>query len=84
MCPANPYPDAAGDWLQTNAISWAAQDAWSGEVDIGTWLEASRLNAARGLGAHLSDPGMESTVARYLEFAGAGLARAQEMLAHSA
>ena len=83
LCPANPYPDAAADWLQTNAISWTAQDAWSGEADLGTWLEASRLNAVHGLGAHLSDPGMEQTMARYSEFAGAGLARAQEMLARS-
>jgi NAD(P)-binding Rossmann-like domain len=84
LCPANPYPDVAADWLQTNAISWRAQDSWSGEPDIGVWMEESRLNAVRGLGAHLSDPGMESTVARYLEFAGAGLDKAEAMVAGSA
>lgn len=64
LCPPNPYPDAAIDWIPATSISQRAQAAWSGEPDIDAWLERSRLNAARGLGDHLAEPLVQSALAR--------------------
>jgi hypothetical protein len=35
-------------------------------VDLMAWMERSRLNAARGIGDHISDPAMRSAVARFV------------------
>jgi NAD(P)-binding Rossmann-like domain len=67
LCPPNPYPNAAVDWIATNAISHRVQMAWSGEPDVLAWLERSRLDVARGINAHLSEPQMQAAVARYVE-----------------
>jgi NAD(P)-binding Rossmann-like domain len=67
LCPPNPYPNTAVDWIATNAISHRVQMTWSGEPDVLAWLERSRLDVARGINAHLSEPQMQSAVARYVE-----------------
>ena len=38
LCPANPYPSAAEDWIRTTLIAQQAQAAWSAP-DIAGWLE---------------------------------------------
>lgn len=48
LCPPNPLPDAAEDWLPTFATSMAAARAWTAEPDLSEWIEASRLNIFRG------------------------------------
>jgi hypothetical protein len=68
LCPPNPYPDAAIDWLTSNSISWRAQAAWNRDPDLGAWLESSRLNASRGIAEHMAEPQMESALARYFEY----------------
>jgi hypothetical protein len=68
LCPPNPYPDAAVDWLTSSSISWRAQAAWDSDRDLGVWLENSRLNASRGLGEHMAEPQTQSALARYLEY----------------
>ena len=68
LCPPNPYPDAAIDWLTSSAISWRAQAAWNNHPDMGAWLERSRLNASRGIADHLAEPQMQSALTRYLEY----------------
>jgi hypothetical protein len=68
LCPPNPYPDAAIDWLTSSSISWRAQAAWNSEPDLGAWLESSRLNASRGIAEHMADPQMQSALARYFEY----------------
>ena len=68
LCPPNPYPDAAFDWLTSSSISWRAQAAWNRDPDLGAWLESSRLNASRGIAAHLAEPQMQSALTRYLEY----------------
>jgi NAD(P)-binding Rossmann-like domain len=65
LCPANPYPSAAEDWVRTTLIAQEAQVRWS-EPDIYAWLEQSRLNAARGLGDHRADPSMQTSLHRLL------------------
>ena len=68
LCPPNPYPDAAIDWLASSSISWRAQAAWDRDADLGAWLESSRLNASRGLGEHMTEPQTQSALMRYLEY----------------
>jgi NAD(P)-binding Rossmann-like domain len=65
LCPPNPYPDAATDWISATCISQRAQNTWLGDADLAAWIDTSRLNAARGLGDHQSDPRMQSALARW-------------------
>jgi NAD(P)-binding Rossmann-like domain len=64
LCPPNPYPDTATDWIPATCIAQRALTAWLGDGDLSAWMEQARLNAARGIGAHLSDPRMKSALAR--------------------
>ena len=66
LCPPNPYPNAAVDWIATNAISHRVQIRWFEEPDLLAWMERSRLDVARGLNAHLSEPQTQAAVARFL------------------
>ena len=63
LCPANPYPSAAEDWIRMTLISQQAQAAWSAP-DISGWLDRSRLDAARGIGDHATDPRMQACLHR--------------------
>jgi hypothetical protein len=65
LCPANPYPSAAEDWIRINLIAQQAQAVWSAP-DISGWLERSRLNPARGLGDHATDTRMQAALGRLL------------------
>jgi hypothetical protein len=69
LCPPNPYPDAATDWISATRISQRAQNTWLGDADLTAWLDRSRLNAARGLGNHRDDPRMQSALARWFAHA---------------
>jgi len=64
LCPPNPYPDAAADWIRCTCVSLRAQARWLADPDLSAWIERSRLNASRGTGAHLADPRMRSAMAR--------------------
>ena len=66
LCPPNPYPNAAVDWIATNAISHRVQMTWSGEPDLRAWMQRSRLHAARGINAHLAEPQTQAALARFL------------------
>ena len=68
LCPPNPYPTAATDWIATNAISQRAGMRWMEHPDLSEWLDRSRLNAAKGISEHLGDPEMVAAVTRYMEF----------------
>jgi hypothetical protein len=64
LCPPNPYPSVATDWIAGQIVAQRAQAAWSAAPDVTAWLERSRLNAARGLGGHMSEPATRSAVKR--------------------
>jgi NAD(P)-binding Rossmann-like domain len=70
LCPPNPYPDAAMDWISATYVAQRAQAVWSGDPDLAAWMERARLNAARGIGDHLAEPRMKSALAHL--FANAG------------
>jgi hypothetical protein len=64
LCPPNPYPDTAADWIRTTCISLRAQDLWLRDPDLSKWLDRSRLNAASGVRDHLAEPRMKSALNR--------------------
>jgi len=66
LCPANPYPHTALDWIPLTCISQRAEAAWAADPDLSSWLRRSRLNAVRALYDHLDDPQMDSALARLL------------------
>jgi len=72
MCPANPYPDAAEDWIRTTLVAQRAQAAWS-VPDISAWLDRSRLNAVRGIGDRAADPRLQASLHRLLASLGPAL-----------
>lgn len=80
LCPANPYPEAAEDWLSTFVASMAAARVWSKEPDLAGWLESTRLNLARGAAEHLHDPRMMPALERSAAWIKPGMAAAQRLL----
>jgi hypothetical protein len=80
LCPPNPYPDTALDWVRCTAVSMAADELWSAEPDLDDWLERSRLNLVRGLRGHAAEPRMVRAFERIganADQAGAALRRLQ-------
>ncbi len=84
LCPPNPYPDTATDWMTGTCISTRAESAWIREPDISAWMESSRLNAARGLGDHLDEPRMQSAVHRFLTNGEPAVANLDQLIAQTA
>jgi hypothetical protein len=66
LCPPNPYPSSALDWISTTYLSQRAEARWLREPDVAGWLERSRLNATRGIGEHVSEPPVQAAFARLL------------------
>jgi hypothetical protein len=64
LCPPNPYPDTATDWITATCVAHRALAMWLGDTDLSAWMEGARLNAARGIGDHLTDPRMKSALTR--------------------
>jgi hypothetical protein len=84
LCPPNPYPNTAVDWIATNSISQRVQMAWSDEPDVMAWLERSRLNVARGIDAHLTEPQMQAALARYIANSEQAIDKLESFLAQTA
>ena len=81
LCPPNPYPDAATDWMAATAISQRAQDAWNADAELMAWMEGARLNAARGVGDHLTEPRVTSALNRMFANADAAVANLDRLIA---
>ena len=84
LCPPNPYPNATVDWIATNAISHRVQIRWFEEPDLLAWMERSRLDVARGLNAHLSEPQTQAAVARFLTNLEPAVEKLESFLAETA
>lgn len=83
LCPPNPAPSAATDWIRTTWVTQSAHAAWRAEPDVTAWLRGSRLNALRGLEEHLADPAVRSAVTRLRDATApalANLARLQRQI----
>jgi len=81
LCPPNPYPTAATDWIRATATSQRAETMWMADPDVMAWLQRSRLNAARGIGDHLDDPRMQSALARFGTNAATSVPNLERLLA---
>jgi hypothetical protein len=80
LCPPNPYPSAAIDWIPTTYTMTCARAAWFGESDLQEWLDRSRLDVASGMSNHLDDPRMQSAMTRMLENQGPALANLERLM----
>jgi hypothetical protein len=80
LCPPNPYPGRAVDWIRSTNTSQRAEAVWGATPDIAAWMDRSRLNVARGLSEHFDDPVMQSAVGRYVEFNGPGMEHLAELV----
>jgi hypothetical protein len=84
LCPPNPYPSAAADWMSGTLISQRAQVAWFAEPDLMAWMERARLNGARGIGDHIADPRMRSATGRLVENSEPAIANLEKLLRQTA
>jgi hypothetical protein len=84
LCPPNPYPNAAVDWIATNAISHRVQMTWFEEPDLLAWMERSRLDVARGINAHLAEPQTQAALARFLANLEPAVEKLESFLAEAA
>jgi hypothetical protein len=84
LCPPNPYPNAAVDWIAMNAISHRAQMTWFEEPDLLAWMERSRLDVARGINAHLAEPQTQAALARFLTNLEPAVEKLESFLAETA
>jgi NAD(P)-binding Rossmann-like domain len=83
LCPANPYPDTASDWIPVTCIAQRAELAWLAEPDLSAWLQRSRLNATRAIGDHLDDPQLASALTRWLANIEPALAKLETFMAQT-
>jgi hypothetical protein len=79
LCPPNPYPARAVDWIRATNTSQRAENTWGETPDVAQWMDRSRLNAARGISEHFGEPLMQSALGRYLEFNGPAMERLTEL-----
>jgi hypothetical protein len=66
LCPPNRQPNTPGDWIRGTLTQWDADREWSRQADLAAWLDRSRLNASRGLSAHLHEPHVQQAMARFV------------------
>jgi hypothetical protein len=84
LCPANPYPDTARDWIAVTCIAQRAEVRWAADRDLSSWLQRSRLNATAGIRAHLDDPLLQSALARLFTNIEPAIAKLETFMAGSA
>ena len=81
LCPANPYPVTALDWIPVTCIAQRAEMAWFADPDLSSWMQRSRLNATRGVRDHLDDPLMKSALERLFTNIEPAIAKLQAFMA---
>jgi hypothetical protein len=81
LCPPNPYPNTALDWLRGFATSRAAEEAWSSGADVEQWVERSRLNLMRGAAEHAAEPRMVEAFERVRAYEAQAMASLQRLQA---
>jgi hypothetical protein len=84
LCPPIPQPSQPIDWIRAYNGALRTLAAHSAEPDLMAWIERSRLSNTRGMGEHLSDPRMQSAMARWAVNMEPALKKADRFLAESA
>ena len=74
LSPTNPYPNAAVDWIRVRHIGMTAQREWDRTPSVREWIDSSRLNVAKGLLEHASEPGVGAAIGSYIEHADQAIA----------
>ena len=64
LCPPNPNPTWATDWIPMMRTASQARAAWFEQPDVMAWLERARLNLTSGMADHMADPRMLAALAR--------------------
>jgi hypothetical protein len=77
ICPANPYPSAATDWIPVTCTAQQAEIIWATDPDLYKWMQSSRLNATRGIAEHGDDPQLKSALNRIFANVGPAISRLQ-------
>jgi hypothetical protein len=72
--------------VRSRPVTCTAQRAlstWLGDADLSAWMERARLNAARGIGDHLTDPRMKAALTRMFANAGPAVTKLQALQAQA-
>ena len=80
LCPPNPLPNKAFDWIPNRLLSLRAEAAWSQEPDLTAWIGSTRLHLRRGLADKQDDPRLQRALARIAEFQGTAAANLERLL----
>jgi NAD(P)-binding Rossmann-like domain len=83
LCPPHLYPDAALGWLSVTSIGQRTEALWFDQPDLMAWLERSRLNGARGIADHATEPQMQSALARLFTNREPAIEKLESFLVHS-
>ena len=84
LCPPTPQPSRPADWISAIRGVLHSMAAQMAEPDLTAWSERSRLNLTRGMADHMSDPGMQSAMARWATNMEPALTNAERLLTESA
>jgi hypothetical protein len=84
LCQSTPQPTQAVDWISVICGGLRSLATQATEPELTAWSERSRLNLTRGIADHMSDPRMESALARWGENMELALTNAERLLAVSA
>jgi|1186.fasta_scaffold18100_3 hypothetical protein len=68
LCPVNPQPSRAVDWIPNMRITLEVTGVWNTEPDVEAWLENSRTNITRGFLRQVADPRMQAALTRQITF----------------
>jgi hypothetical protein len=80
LCPPNPYPSRATDWLRCTAISTRAEGRWAKVPEVAAWLDDCRLNGSRRVIDHLDDPVTHEALTRFFSNVGPGVKNLEALL----
>jgi hypothetical protein len=84
ICPPTPLGNQPIDWISIFRGLLTFTATQSAEPDLMAWSERSRLSVTRGMADHMSDPGVQSAMARWAANMEPALANAERLLAGSA
>ena len=64
LCPPNPNPSTALDYVSTMLAFHTAEAKWLNEPDLAVWLDSTRLSLICGMSNHMDDPRMTTALER--------------------
>jgi hypothetical protein len=80
LCPPNPLPNKAFDWIPNRLLSLRVEAAWSQEPDLTAWISSTRLHLRRGLADKQNDARLQRALARIAEYQMTAAANLERLL----